>query len=101
MLLHEPSILVCIMIFDSCKEGLDAYHYRGNHVFLAGTQPNENLTERLTKGFFLKDIKRISGQQDTFSLEALHSDYNHFTAKMLAFSYHGVTSRNEDLNITS
>ena len=99
MLLHEPSILVCIMIFDSCKEGLDAYHYRGNHVFLAGTQPNENLTERLTKGSFLKDIKHISGQQATYSLDAFYSVYNHFTAKMLAFSYHGMTSRYEDINI--
>jgi len=65
-----------------------------------GTQRYENLTELLTKGSLLKDIKQISGQHATSSLEAFRSVYNHFAAKMVAFSYHGVTSRYEDLNIS-
>ena len=81
-------------------EGLDAYHFKGHHLFLAGTPPYENLTELLTKGSLLKDIRQISGQHATSSLEAFHSVYNHFAAKMLAFSYHGMTSRYGYFNIS-
>ena len=67
-------------------------------IYFAGTPPYENLTELLTKGSLLKDIRQISGQHATSSLEAFHSVYNHFAAKMMAFSYHGMTSRYESLN---
>ena len=43
------------------------------------------ISELLTKGSLLKDIKQISGQDDTSPLEAFHSVYNNFAAKMLAF----------------
>lgn len=73
---------------------------RGNNLFFVVTPPYENLTELLTKGSLLKDIRQISGQHATSSLEAFHSVYNHFAAKMLASSCHGMTSRYESLNIS-
>ena len=56
-------------------------------------QPYEKLTEVLTKGSLLKDIKQMSEAHATSSLEAFHSVQNHFATKRLAFSYHGMTSR--------
>ena len=59
----------------------------------SGSQPYEKLTEVLTKGSLLKDIKQMSGAHATSSLEAFHSVQNHFATKRLDFSYHGMTSR--------
>ena len=62
-------------------------------VCFAGTPPYEKLTERLTKKSLLADIRQISGQHTTSSLEAFHSVYSHFAPKLLAFSYYGMISR--------
>lgn len=62
-------------------------------LLFIGTPPFEKLTEVLTKKSQLKDIKQMSGEHATSSLEAFHSVQNHFVTKRLAFSYHGMTSR--------
>ncbi|XP_020610691.1 uncharacterized protein LOC110049249 [Orbicella faveolata] len=87
-------------LFPKCAHGRLHGRKRKKKWLKPGTPPYENLTELLTKGSFLKDIKQISGQHATSSLEVFHSVYNHFAAKMVAFSYHGMTSRYEDLNIS-
>ena len=76
-----------------CDTFLHTYSRVHMCISFAGTQPYENLTELLTKKSLLKDIRQMSGQHATSSLEAFHSVQNHFAAKLLAFSYHGMTSR--------
>ena len=77
----------------SCKVFLHTYSRMHMCISFAGTQPYENLRELLTKKSLLKDIRQMSGQHATSSLEAFHSVQNHFAAKLLAFSYHGMRSR--------
>lgn len=77
----------------SCDTFLHTYSRVHMCISFAGTQPYENLTEFLTKKSLLKDIRQMSGQHATSSLEAFHSVQNHFAAKLLAFSYHGMRSR--------
>ena len=77
----------------SCDTFLHTYSRVHMCISFAGTQPYENLTEFLTKKSLLKDIRQMSGQHASSSLEAFHSVQNHFAAKLLAFSYHGMRSR--------
>ena len=64
-----------------------------NFFYFGGTPPFEKLTELLTKISLIKDVRQMSGQHATSSLEAFHSVQNHFAPKRPAFSYHGMTSR--------
>ena len=52
------------------------------YIYFVGTPPYKNLTELLTKKALVKDIRQISGQHATSSLEAFHSVQNHFAAKI-------------------
>ena len=67
----------------------DTYSYYSPFICgcCSGSPPYEKLTEVLTKGSLLKDIKQMSGAHATLSLEAFHSVQNHFATKRLAFSY--------------
>ncbi|XP_020626983.1 uncharacterized protein LOC110064285, partial [Orbicella faveolata] len=80
-------------LFPKCAHGRLHGRQRKKKWLKPGTPPYENLTELLTKGSLLKDLMQISGQHATSSLEAFHSVHNHFATKMVAFSYHGMTSR--------
>lgn len=80
-------------LFPKCRHGRLHGRERKKKWLKPGTQPYENLTEFLTKKSLLKDIRQMSGQHATSSLEAFHSVQNHFAAKLLAFSYHGMRSR--------
>ena len=64
-----------------------------NFFYFAGKPPFEKLTELLTKISPIKDVRQMSGEHATSSLEAFHSVQNHFAPKRLAFSYHEMTSR--------
>ncbi|XP_078378287.1 uncharacterized protein LOC144661382 [Oculina patagonica] len=80
-------------LFPQCLHGRLHGRERKKKWLKPGTPPFEKLSEVLTKGSLLKDIKQISGMHATSSLEAFHSVQNHFATKRLAFSYHGMTSR--------
>ncbi|XP_068736804.1 uncharacterized protein [Montipora capricornis] len=80
-------------LFPQCLHGRLHGRERKKKWLKPGSQPYEKLTEVLTKGSLLKDIKQMSGAHATSSLEAFHSVQNHFATKRLAFSYHGMTSR--------
>ena len=54
-----------------------------NFFYFAGTPPFEKLTELLTKISLIKDVRQMSGQHATSSLEAFHSVQNHFAPKRL------------------
>ncbi|XP_068760318.1 uncharacterized protein [Montipora capricornis] len=80
-------------LFPQCLHGRLHGRERKKKWLKPGSQPYEKLTEVLTKGSLLKDIKQMSGAHATSSLEAFHSVQNHFATKRLAFSYHGMTTR--------
>lgn len=88
------AMLILNFFYKKCVNN-DTYSYYSPFISgrCSGSQPYEKLTEVLTKGSLLKDIKQMSGAHATSSLEAFHSVQNHFATKRLAFSYHGMTSR--------
>ena len=88
------AMLIQNIFYKKCVNS-DTYSYYSPFISgcCSGSQPYEKLTEVLTKGSLLKDIKQMSGAHATSSLEAFHSVQNHFATKRLAFSYHGMTSR--------
>ncbi|XP_068681048.1 uncharacterized protein [Montipora foliosa] len=80
-------------LFPNCLHGRLHGRERKKKWLKPGTPPFEKLTELLTKISLIKDVRQMSGQHATSSLEAFHSVQNHFAPKRLAFSYHGMTSR--------
>ncbi|CAL8339792.1 unnamed protein product [Gadus morhua 'NCC'] len=47
----------------------------------------------ITRTSLLKDVRQLSPQHQTYSLEAFHSLILHFAPKHTGFSYHGMYSR--------
>ena len=58
-----------------------------------GSATTVKLEKLLLSRYLLKDMRQLSGREQTSSLEAFHSLLNHFAPKMYAFSYHGQLCR--------
>lgn len=58
-----------------------------------GSMPAIKLESVATRHAFLKDVRQLSPQHQTFSLEAFHSLILHFAPKHTGFSYLGMHSR--------
>ncbi|XP_065908498.1 uncharacterized protein [Dysidea avara] len=82
-----------------CDEHDECYHTtlspedRRKKWFTPGSKAYEKLYDILCSKTLLPDIKKLSSQHQTSSLEAYHSVVNHFAPKLLSFSYHGLHSR--------
>ncbi|CAL8351952.1 unnamed protein product [Boreogadus saida] len=61
---------------------------------LAGSMAAVKLEGIITRTSLLKDVRQLSPQHQTYSLEAFHSLILHFAPKHTGFSYHGMYSRN-------
>ena len=62
------------------------------HIQL-GTKASEKLYDIICNTRLLADVRKLSPQQQTSSLESYHSVVNHFAPKLLAFSYIGMHCR--------
>ena len=51
------------------------------------SKASEKLNDVVTNTRLLTDMKKLSPNHQTSSLEAYHSVINHFAPKLLAFSY--------------
>ena len=60
---------------------------------LAGSMAAVKLEGIITRTSLLKDVRQLSPQHQTYSLEAFHSLILHFAPKHTGFSYHGMYSR--------
>lgn len=58
-----------------------------------GTTAHEKLVASLTKPSLIKGIKQASPVEQTSSLEGFHSVVNHFSPKMIGYSYAGMYCR--------
>ena len=62
-------------------------------IFYTGSKAYEKLNDVLLSTQLHKDMKHLSPNYQTSSLEAYHSVVNHFAPKLLAFSYTGIYCR--------
>ena len=62
-------------------------------VLLAGTKAYEGVYDILTAKALVTDIRKLSTQHQTSSVEAYHSVVIHFAPKLLVFSYEGMLCR--------
>lgn len=58
-----------------------------------GTKAAVKLEELASAPSLLKDVGKLSGDLQTWSLEAYHSLVNQFAPKMCAYSYEGMKCR--------
>lgn len=56
---------------------------------LIGTAAHDKLTKILHSKAFLNDVKKLSPDAQTSSLEAFHATLNHWHPKMIGFSWLG------------
>ena len=63
------------------------------YLVFAGSMGAIKLESIVTKTSLLKDVRQLSPQHQTFSLEAFHSLILHFAPKHTGFSYLGMYSR--------
>ena len=79
-----------------CANKLHNSHTTGNQsipLLCLGSATTVKLEKLLLSRYLLKDMRQLSGREQTSSLEAFHSLLNHFAPKMYAFSYHGQLCR--------
>lgn len=57
------------------------------------TPEHELMTDIIGDKRRLKDVRQLSPEGQTSSLEAFHSVVNHFAPKMLHFPYEGMNAR--------
>lgn len=62
-------------------------------MVFAGSNAAVKLENIVTKSTLLKDVRQLSPQHQTYSLEAFHSLILHFAPKHTGFSYMGMYSR--------
>ena len=66
----------------------------------AGTAAAIELEALVTNKMLSKDIAKLSGEHQTFRVEAFHSFVNHFAPKMYVYSYMSMQYRYLLLSIT-
>ena len=74
--------VICIFIF--C--------FSFSHNF-TGTNAHDRLNDILMNQTILKDIEKLSSEDQTSCLEVLHSTLNHWHPKMFCFSWIGTICR--------
>uniref|UniRef100_A0A8C1UAT5 Uncharacterized protein n=1 Tax=Cyprinus carpio TaxID=7962 RepID=A0A8C1UAT5_CYPCA len=79
--------------FSSCTHPPLEGDQRDKEWLEPGTVHTIKLESIVTKTSLLKDVRQLSPQHQTFSLEAFHSLILHFTPKHTGFSYLGMYSR--------
>ena len=63
------------------------------YIFFQGTPAYDKLMSILVNTKIVNDIKKLSPQVQTSSLEGFHSLFNHWHPKMLCFSFIGTKCR--------
>ncbi|XP_030199775.1 uncharacterized protein LOC115545857 [Gadus morhua] len=79
--------------FSSCAHGPLDGDQRNKEWLDPGSLAAVKLENIMMRAALLKDVRQLSPQHQTFSLEAYHSLILHFTPKHTGFSYLGMYSR--------
>lgn len=73
----------------TCTDGLR----RCSLFHCTGTKVCEKMVKIINSTYLRNDVKKLSPQVQTSSVEVFHSVINHFAPKMLSFTYEGITCR--------
>ncbi|CAM4569027.1 unnamed protein product [Leuciscus chuanchicus] len=84
--------------FSSCAHPPLEGDQRDKEWLEPGSMGAKNWKAKVTKTSLLKDVRQLSPQHQTFSLEAFHSLILHFAPKHTGFSYLGMYSRSASLH---
>uniref|UniRef100_A0A8C5BTL6 Uncharacterized protein n=1 Tax=Gadus morhua TaxID=8049 RepID=A0A8C5BTL6_GADMO len=79
--------------FSSCAHAPLEGDQRDKEWLEPGSMAAVKLEGIITRTSLLKDVRQLSPQHQTYSLEAFHSLILHFAPKHTGFSYHGMYSR--------
>ncbi|XP_041463201.1 uncharacterized protein LOC121414191 [Lytechinus variegatus] len=80
-------------VFPKCLHGDLEAQGRKKKWLTPGTKVCEKLTGIVQSTMLLNDVKKLSGDQQTSSLESYHSLVNRYAPKLKSYSYEGMTSR--------